>query len=132
PVDPLPAALFTKGAPERFEALVGRGDSKRPSRLALVSRILDVVVRGVDLMSADPRVVAAAVLGAEASRVHLPGVESRRTVDDPFGQELSHPTRTGDTVRAEPRRHPKATHFGRSQDELTVGREGLRAVDERD
>ena len=71
-----------------------------------------------------------AVASAEAPRIHVPHVERRRPLDDPLGNELAHPARTGEAVRAEARGDPEPAHVGRAEDELAVRRERLRAVDE--
>src|SRR5262249_57090384 len=102
----------------------------RPSRRTLVARILDVVVRRVDLDRTRERVVAAAVMPAEAARVHLPDVEARHALDDPLRDELPHPARAREAVRAEAGCDPEAAHVPRPEDEPTVGRERPGPVDE--
>ena len=112
-------------------ACVHGRDLERPSGLAFVARVLDVVVRRVDLVGADQRVVATAVLRSEAPRVERPRVEARLALDDPLGHQFAHATGSGDAVRAEAGRHPEARDRALAEDELAVGREGLRTVDQR-
>ena len=130
PVRALPARLLPEHRTELLQPRVRGGDSQRAPRRALVAGVLDVVVRLVDLARARDRVLAAAVGAPEASRVHVPDVERRRPLDDPLGDELSHPARPGQPVRAEARSHPEAAHVGRTEDELAVRRERLGPVDE--
>ena len=130
PVRALPAGLLAERRTELLQARIGRREAQRPARLALVPRVLDVVVRGVDLGRAGERVGAAPVGGAEAARVHVPDVEARRPLDDPLRDELPHPAGAGEAVGAEARGDPEAAHVGRPEDELAVGRERLRPVDQ--
>ena len=132
PVRALPARLLAEGRAELDEAGIRRRDAQRPARLALVTRVLDVVVGLVDLLRPRDRVLPALVGGAEAARVHVPDVERRRPLDDPLGDELPHPARAGEPVGAEPRRHPEAAHVRRAEDELAVGGERLGTVDQPD
>ena len=60
----------------------------------------------------------------------MPDVEGWRALDDPLGDELAHASRSGEAVRAEPRRHPEAGNLGGPEDELSVRCERLRPVDE--
>src|SRR5699024_474290 len=46
PVDALPASLLAEGRLEGDVPLIGRRHAERPSGLALLARVLDVVVRG--------------------------------------------------------------------------------------
>ena len=95
-----------------------------------MARVLDVVVRLVDLERAGERVLATRVVTAEAARVHLPRIEARLALDDPLGDEAAHSTRTGKAVRTEARGDPEAADIGLAEDELPVGSERLRAVHE--
>src|SRR5712692_5890314 len=61
PVHAFPAGLLSEDATERLRARVGRRHQQRASRLAFVPRILDVVVRRVDLDRARERVFPAFV-----------------------------------------------------------------------
>ncbi len=87
----LPARLLAEGGAELGEPRVGRREPQRPPGLPLVARVLHVVVGLVDLERARERVAARAVGAAEAARVHVPGVERRRALDDPLGDELPIP-----------------------------------------
>ncbi len=130
PVRTLPAGLLPECGAELLQSLVRRRDAQRAPGRPLVARVLDVVVRLVDLLRASERVLAAAIGTAEAPRVHVPDVERRRALDDPLGDELAHPAGSGEPVRAEAGGDPEAAHVGRPEDELAVRREGLRPVDE--
>ena len=132
PVRPFPARLLAERGTERDQAGVGGREAKRPSGLPLVAWVLDVVVRRVDLQCARQRVVAACVVGAETARVHLPDVEPRQPVDDPLRDELSHPARACQPMRAEPGRDPEAGQLRGAEDELAVRGKGFGAVDEPD
>src|SRR6266849_4003922 len=92
PVHPLPARFLAESRAHLGQARVDRREPQRPAGAALVSGVLDVVVRRVDLAGAGQRVVAAGVGAAKAARVHLPRVETGPAVDDPLGYEPSHAT----------------------------------------
>ncbi len=132
PVRALPARLLPERRAELLEPRVGRREPERPAGEPLLARVLDVVVGRIDLVRARERVVAAAVMRAEAARVHLPDVEARDSLDDPLGDEPTHPARAGEAVRAEAGRDPEAAHVGLAEDELAVGSERLGPVDEAD
>ena len=95
-----------------------------------MTRVLHVVVGRVDLDRARERVVEVRVLGAEAARVHLPHVERGDALHEPLRDELAHAAGAGEAVRAEAGGHPEPAHGCRPEDELAVGGERLRAVDE--
>src|SRR5207237_7548121 len=84
PVRSLPARLLAEAGAELGQAPVGGGDPERPSRLALLVRIVDVVVGRVNLNGPDQRIVPIAIGVAEPPQVHLPDVETGLTLDDPF------------------------------------------------
>jgi hypothetical protein len=67
---------------------------------------------------------------AEAPRVHLPHVETGNALDDPLGDQLAHPAGAGETVGAEARGDPEASYVRLPEDELPIGREGFRPVDQ--
>ncbi len=129
PVRALPARLLAEHGAERPQARVRRRHLQGPAGRALLARIVDVVVRRVDLVGACGRVPARPVLRAEPADVHLPEVPGRLAVHDPVGQHHADAAGAGDPVRAEPRRHEEAVHLGRPQEELAVGRERLGPVD---
>src|SRR5947209_4431605 len=124
-IAPTSRATRLSQSPSRKSAAPGPAAS-------IVARVLHVVVRRVDLERARERVLAARVVAAEAARVQLPHVEARHPLDEPLRDELAHPARAREPVGAEARRDPEAAHVGGAEDELAVGREGLRAVDETD
>jgi hypothetical protein len=130
PVRPLPARLLPEGGAELLEPGVRRREAERPAGLPLLARVLDVVVGGVDLDRARERVLAARVVAAEAPRVHLPHVETRNALDDPLGDQLAHPAGAGEAVGAEARGDPEASYVGLPEDELPIGSEGFRPVDQ--
>ena len=132
PVGALPARLLPEDRAELAQSRVGRRDAQRPPGRSLVPRVLDVVVRLVDLLGADDGVLARAVRRPEAPRVHVPDVERRSPFHDPLGHELAHPAGAGEAVGTEASRDPEAPHVRRAEDELAVGREGLRPVDQLD
>src|SRR2546427_1888740 len=97
-----------------------------------MARVLDVVVGRVDLARALERVLAARVRAAEAAGVHLPCIQPRLPVDDPFRDEAAPAPRSGKGVSAKARRDPETADLARAEDEIAVGRERLGAVDEPD
>ena len=93
---------------------------------------MDVVVGGVDLHRAGQRVGAAPVLRTEPASVHSPEVEAGLAVDDPLRHQAAHAARAGYAVGAEPGGHEQSAHRRLAKDELVVGRESLRPVDQPD
>ena len=69
------AVIKAESGAKRLEPLIGSRHAERSAGLALVAGVLHVVVGGVDLLGPGQRVAPAAVLGAEATRVHRPCVE---------------------------------------------------------
>src|SRR6185503_8213089 len=132
PVRALPARLLPEGRAELLEPRVGRREPERPPGEPLLARILDVVVRRVDLVRARQGVVAAPVMRPEPARIHLPDVEARDSLHDPFGDQAAHPARARKTMCAESGLHPEPTHVGLAEDEFTVWRECFGPVDEAD
>ena len=132
PVDPLPATLLAELGPELAVARVSGRRLQRPPGAPFVVRVHDVVVRAVDLVGAGEAVAAAAVLRSEAPDVHLPQVHRRLASGDPFGHHLADPTGAGDAVGAEAGGDEEPGDLALAEDELAVGRERLRAVDQLD
>ena len=67
---------------------------------------------------------------AEAAGVHRPGVERRLALGDPLRHQLAHPARAREAVGAEAGGDEEAAHGRLAEQELAVGRERLRAVDQ--
>ena len=132
PVGPLPARLLAERGAEVLEARVRRRQAERAPGRTLVAGVLDVVVGRIDFAGPRQRVLAADVVAPEAPRVHLPGVEVRPAVDDPLGHQAPHSSCAGQAVGAEAGGDPEAADLGGPQDELAVGGEGLRAIDQAD
>src|SRR4029078_4995865 len=112
--------LPAEGAPRSLAPGVCRREPARPAGEPLLARVLDVVIRRVDLVGARERVVAAPVVRAEAARGHLPDVQARDSLNDPLGDELSHPPCAGEAVRTESGRDPEATYGGLSEHDNTA------------
>ena len=72
----------------------------------------------------------AAVLAAEAAQVERPHVPLGTAVDDPLAHHLPDPARAREPVRAAARGDPEAGHVGLAEQEVRVGRERLRPVEE--
>ena len=93
---------------------------------------MDVVVRRVHLDRSGARVRLTAILTAEPPQVHLPQVEARLAIDDPFGHRCAHPSGAGDAVGAESRRDVETANRGLAQQEFIVRRERFRSIDQLD
>ena len=130
PVGALPSGLLAEGAAQLGEAWIGRRQAQRAPGAALLVRVVDVVVGGVHLGGAGEGVGARPVLGAEAANVHRPQVELRLAVDDPLRQLFPQAAGAGNAVGGEPGRDEQPANRRFAQDELVVGGEPLRAVDE--
>ena len=129
PVRALPAGLLAERRSELDEARIGRGQAERPTGLPLLVRVVDVVVGRVDLDGPGQGVGLAAVLGAEATDVHLPEVELGLAVDDPGRDLPPDPPGAGDSVGAEPGRDEEPADGALAEDELVVRGEPLGSVD---
>src|SRR5438552_17235327 len=123
PVRSLPSRLFTEAGAELLEPRVGRGEAQRPARLALLVRVVDVVVRRIDLDGSAEGIGLTPILTAKPAQVHLPQVEARLAIDDPFGHRCAHPSGAGDAVGAESRRDVETANRGLAQQEFIVRRE---------
>src|ERR1700730_17231884 len=84
PVGSFPPGLLAEAGAELGQARIGGRNAKRPSGLAFLVRIVDIVISRVDLDGARQSVVAAAIGIAESPKVHLPEVEAGLAIDDPF------------------------------------------------
>src|SRR5207248_7246035 len=85
-----------------------------------------------NLDGADARVVPLPIGVTEPPQIHLPEVEARLPIDDPFRHRPAHPPGTGDPVGAESGRDKEPANARLAEDELVVGREGLRSIDQLD
>src|SRR5947208_14008702 len=132
PIGPLPPGFLAEGRAERGQARIGGREAKRPSGLTFLVRIVNVIVSRVNLDGANERVVPLPVGVTEPPQVHLPEVEARFAIDDPFRHRPAHPTGTGDPVGAEAGRDKEPANARLAEDELVVGREGLRSIDQLD
>src|SRR5207244_3154663 len=130
PVGPLPAGLLAERGAQLLQSGVHGREPQRAPGLPLVTGIPDVVVGGVDLDGAGQRVLPAGVVTPEAARIHLPDVEAGLALHDPFRQQAAHAAGAGEPVGAEAGRDPEAADLRRPEDELAVGRERLRTVDQ--
>src|SRR6202022_2410360 len=101
PVRSLPPGFLAEAGAELGQARIGGREAKRPSRLAFLVRIVNVIVGRVDLDGAGQGVVPVAIGIAEAPKVHLPEIEAGLAIDDPFRHRPAHATRTGDAMGAE-------------------------------
>src|SRR5438094_2457840 len=132
PVRSLPSRFFAEAGAELLEPRVGRGEPERPARLALLVGVVDVVVRRVDLDGSGEGVGLTPVLGAKAPQVHLPEVETRLAIDDPFGHRGAHPAGAGDPVGAESRGYIETANRGLAQQEFVVRGERFWSIDQFD
>ena len=105
-------------------------DAQRPAGELLLARVLDVVVLRERLVRARERVRLASVLAPEAADVERPDVPLRAAVDDPLAHDLADAARAREPVRAAARGDPEAGHIGLAEQEVRVGRERLRPVEE--
>ena len=120
-----------KAAPSSRRRRVGRRDPQRATGLAFVAGVLHVVVRLVDLLRPGERVPARAVRGSEADA--SPCARRRATACPRRStRQRASPCRPRRRARAHrTRRRPRSpAHVARAEDELAVGRERLRPVDE--
>src|SRR2546422_9148507 len=96
PIGSFPPRLLAEARAERGQARIRGREAKRPSGLAFLVRIVDIVVSGVDFDGTHERIVPVSVGVTEPSQVHLPEVEARLAIDDPFSHRPAHAARTGD------------------------------------
>src|SRR5438094_2086877 len=117
PVRSLPSRLLAEACAKLLQPRVGGGEAQWPARLTLLIGIVDVVVRRVDLDGSGARVGLTPILTAEPPQVHLPQVEARLAIDDPFSHRGAHPAGTGDPMSAESRRDIETAKRGLAQEE---------------
>src|SRR5438128_4247982 len=115
PIRSLPSRLLAEARAKLFQPGVGGGEAQWPARLTLLIGIVDVVVRRVDLDGSGARVGLTPILTAEPPQVHLPQVEARLAIDDPFSHGGAHSAGASDAVGAESRRDIKTTNRGLAQ-----------------
>src|SRR5438094_6247156 len=132
PIGWFPPGFLAEGRAERGQARIGGREPKRPSGLTFLVRIVNVIVSRVHLDGAAERVVPLPVDVTKPPQVHLPEVEARLAVDDPFRHRLAHPPGTCDPVGTEAGRDKEPANARLAEDELVVGREGLRSIDQLD
>ena len=114
------------------EAVVQRRAPQRPRRLELAKGPVHGVQQPQALDRALAQIGAVAVEAAEPADIDLAEVHRRLAGDDPFGESASGTAGAGDTDRVEAGGEEQAGQLGRlAEDVLVVGREALRAVDER-
>src|SRR5438094_2628442 len=118
PVWSLPSRLLAEACAKLLQPRVGGGEAQWPARLALLIRIVDVVVRRVDLDGSRESIGLATILTAEPAQVHLPQVEARLAIDDPLSHRGAHPAGAGYPVSAESRRNIETANRGLAQQEF--------------
>src|SRR2546428_10620946 len=104
PIGSFPPRFLAERRAERGQARIGGREAKRPSGLAFLVGIVDIVVSRVDLDGTHERIVTVSVGVTEAPQVHLPEVEARLTNDDTFPHCPAHAAGTGS---------PRWPHAGR-------------------
>src|SRR6266480_6672702 len=72
PIGPLPSRFLAEGRAERRQARIGGRYTKRPSGLAFLVRIVDIVISRANLDGADERVVPLPIGVTEPAQVYLP------------------------------------------------------------
>src|SRR5438874_9423329 len=132
PVRSLPSRLLAEARAKLLQPRVGGGEAQWPARLTLLIGIVDVVVRRVDLDRSGEGIGLATILTAEPAQVHLPQVEARLAIDDPFSHRGAHPAGTGDAMGAESRRDIETANRGLAQQEFVVRGERFRSIDQLD
>src|SRR5438093_46615 len=124
----LPSRLLAEARAKLLQPRVGGGEAQWPARLTLLIGIVDVVVRRVDLDGSREGIGLATILTTEPAQVHLPQVEARLAIDDPFSHGGAHPSGAGDPMSAESRRDIETANRGLAQQEFIVGRERFRSI----
>src|SRR5579883_1083654 len=93
PIGALPAGFFAEDGTQFAQAIVDRAEAQFARAAALFERITDIVIRAVDLIHASGNIFLASCIGSEAPDVHMPQIEFRLALDDPFRQHLAHASR---------------------------------------
>src|SRR5256885_8811414 len=132
PIGSFPTGFRAEGRAERGQARIGGREAKRPSGLTFLVRIVDIVISRVHVDGSNERVVPRPVGVTEAPQIHLPEIEARLAIDDPFRHRPAHSAGAGDPVGAEAGRYKEPAYARLTEDELVVGREGLRTIDQLD
>ncbi len=131
PVHALPAHLGPEGGAAGPQPLVERRAAQSAPAGELPVRERDVIVHAHHLADPLAQEPGVGVERGEAAGVGRPEIHRRPVLDDPLGERASRPARRRDAARAEAGAHVVATHLRRfTQDEVVVGRERLRPVEE--
>ncbi len=99
--------------------------------MPLLARVLDVVVLRQRLVRTRKRVLATPVIPAEPPPVERPDVPLGTAVDDPLAHDLPDAAGPGEPVCAASSGEPEARDIGLAEEEVGVGRERFRPVEER-
>ena len=131
PVGPLPAELGAEAGALRLQALVERRDAQRPAGLVLLMGPGHGVVLAIGFERAGQHPAAVAVERPEAPDIHRPEIHGRLAGGDPFGERPAGAAGARDAEGVEAGADIEAGQLRRlAQDEVAVGGEGFRPVDE--
>src|SRR5579883_2841670 len=129
PVGTLPAGFFAEDRAQFAQAIVDRAEAQLARAAALFEGITDIVIRAVDLMHARGKIRAAGRIGPEAADIHMPQIEFRLALNDPFRQHLAHPPRARNAMCAEAARRPESPHLRRlPQNKLAIRGKRLQPI----
>ena len=114
----------------RLQPVVERRDDERPAGLVFLERQGDGVVLAVGLERAGRGPSGVAGGCGEAADVDEPEVQGRLALRHPLGQHPARAAARGDAEGVEAGADEEVPHLRRlAEDEVAVGREGLRPVD---
>ena len=131
PVRPLPAELLAEAGAFRLEPVVKRRTAERPPGAILLERPGHGVMLGVGLERAGAHPVRVEMVPAEAADVDRPQIERRLALGNPFGERHAGAAARRDAEGVEAGPDIDAAHLRRfAEDEVPIGREAFRSVDE--
>src|SRR5712675_1960904 len=131
PVRPLPAELFAEHRALLLQQRVQRRAAQGPAARVLLARPGDGVVLAVQLKGTAAHPTDVQVRRAEAPDVDGPQIERGLAADDPLREHQAGAATRGNAESVESGADKVPAHSrGRPEDEVAVGRETLRPVDE--
>ncbi len=130
-VGALPAVLAPNSAPLAASRSYSGLHAQRPPGDQFLTRPAHRVVQAQRFAGAFGQRLAVGGEGREAADVHVPQVAGRFAADHPLGDQPPRPAAVGDARRVEAGADEVAAQFGRlAEDEVAVGREALRPVEQ--
>src|SRR5579859_1868 len=133
PVRSFPACFLAKDCAQLLQATIDRAEAQLTGAAAFLRRIENIVICAVDFMGACRDIAPAGCISPEAVNIHMPEIETRLSIDDPFREHLANAACTRDAMGAKTTCRPESSHIGRlAQDKFSIRSKRLKSVDQFD